>query len=331
MRTRPLGTSGIDASVIGLGTWAISGHCWGGTDEGRSIRAIHRAIDEGINLIDTAPVYGLGRSEEIVGKAIRDRRDKVVLATKVGHVWHVKRGRHVFDWQGKSVYIYLGPESIEYEIEQSLKRLQTDHIDLYQEHFPDPSTPVEDTVATLLKLKDQGKIRAIGVSNLAVDTLETYLKCGRIDTAQERYNMLDRHIESDLLGKCRELGLAVLAYSPLAQGLLTGKVGTDREFSEGDQRREHSHFSHDCRRRVMAFLDAIKPVADSYRLTLAQLVLAWTASQPGITHLLAGARDPQQASENARAGKVELTTEDVNTITATLNAQDFGFTASEMA
>ena len=331
MRYRALGQSGIEASIVGLGTWAIGGLGWGGTDEGESIRAIHAALDAGINLIDTAPVYGLGLSEEIVGKAVAHRRDRAVLATKCGHVWHIKKGRHAFDWGDRSVYIYLGPESVRYEIEQSLRRLRTDYVDLYQTHWPDPATPIEDTMAVLLRLKDQGKIRAIGVSNVTTDILESYQKCGQVDSDQERYSMLDRQIESGRLRKCRKSGIAMLAYSPLAQGLLTGKVGPYREFPEGDQRREYSHFSRDSRKKVIAFLDAIKPVADAHGLTVAQLVLAWTAYQPGITHVLAGARSPEQASENARAGEVELSEKELNCITETLNAQDFGFTASEMA
>ncbi len=179
MQYRPLGQSGIKASAVGLGTWAIGGLAWGGTDEEESIRAIHAALDAGVNLIDTAPVYGLGLSEDIVGRAVADRRDRAVLTTKCGHVWHTKKGRHVFDWGDKSVYIYLGPESVLYEFEQSLKRLRTDYIDLYQIHWPDPSTPIEDTMATLLQLKDQGKIRAIGVSNVTVETLESYQQCGQ--------------------------------------------------------------------------------------------------------------------------------------------------------
>src|SRR5882724_5273624 len=192
MLYRPLGQSGIQASVIGLGTWAIGGWMWGGTDEAKAIRAIQVSLDAGITLIDTAPAYGLGLSETIVGKAVAGRRDKVVIATKCGLVWHVKRGDPFLDEKGKAIHRYLGSESIRYEVEQSLKRLNTDYIDLYQTHWQDVTTPIEETMKTLLDLKKQGKIRAIGVSNCAVEQLEAYRKIGPLDSAQEKYSMLDR-------------------------------------------------------------------------------------------------------------------------------------------
>ena len=318
MLQRKLGASGIDASVVGLGTWAIGGWMWGGADEPDAVEAVQAAVDHGVNLIDTAPMYGFGRSEEIVGKAIAGRRDKVVLATKCGLRWDLEKGQFFFHTdenhptQGPSkvkVHRYLGPESIRQELERSLKRLGTDCIDLYQTHWQDGTTPVEDTMAELLKQKDAGKIRAIGVSNCDLDQLRAY---GAIDSDQERFSMLDRHIEEKgTLAHCRENHVAVLAYSPLEQGLLTGKVAPLREFAEGDQRRNNPSFSVANRRRIGTMLAGLEPVADAHSLTMAQLVIAWTFHQDGVTHVLCGARRPKQAVENAAAGDVNLTAEEL--------------------
>jgi len=313
MRTKPLGQSGIEVSAVGLGTWAIGGWMWGGTDEKDSIEAIQAAVDEGITLIDTAAIYGFGVSEELVGKAIRGRRERVVLATKCGLVWHVQKGTKSGEGEGKQIYRYLGPESIRYEVEQSLKRLGTDYIDLYQTHWQDPTTPIEDTMAALMELKDQGKIRAIGVSNATVEDIERYRSVGPLDTDQERYSMLDRQPEQDKLPYCREHNITFLAYSPMAKGLLTGKIGPDRQFSGDDHRAGDPRFSVENRRRIAALLEEFGPVADAHGLTLAQLALAWTAAQPGVI-ALAGSRNPEQACENARAGDVELTEDELAAI-----------------
>ncbi len=307
MRYRPLGQSGIEASVVALGAWAIGGWYWGGTDEAQSIDAIHAALDVGINFIDTAPAYGLGRSETIVGKAIAGRRDQVVIATKCGLVWHTDKGTPRFQEYGKQLYCYLGAESIRYELEQSLSRLQTDYIDLYQTHRQDPTTPIEETMETLLKLKEEGKIRAIGVSNATVAEMEQYRSLGPLDSDQERYSLLDRHIEEEQLPYCRNHGIAVLAYSPLEQGLLTGKVTTERKFAEDDQRTDKPGFGIDSRRRINTMLkEDFQPIADHYGLNLAQLAITWTIAQPGLTHALVGARNTQQVTENAAAGDVIL-------------------------
>ncbi len=234
MRYRALGGSGIEASVVAFGAWAVGGWWWGGADDSESIAAIREALDLGITLIDTAPAYGLGHSEEVVGTAIKGRRDEVVLATKCGLIWHADKGNHFFDESGKSVRRYLGAESIRYEVEQSLRRLQTDVIDLYQTHWQDPTTPIEETMGALLELKREGKIRAIGVSNASVEQMDEYRKAGPLDADQEKYSMLVRNLDEGQLPYCEREGIAVLAYSPLAQGLLTGKVTADRTIPEGD-------------------------------------------------------------------------------------------------
>jgi aryl-alcohol dehydrogenase-like predicted oxidoreductase len=216
------------------------------------------------------------------------------------------------------VYRYLGPESIRYEIEQSLRRLATDYIDLYQTHWQDSTTPISATMGILLDLKREGKIRAIGVSNCTVDQLRQYQSMGSIDSAQEKYNMLDRKIESDLAPFCRRETVAVLAYTPLAEGLLTGKVGTAREFPVGDLRHDRPQFAPEMRFRVQQMLEEMRPVAESYNITLSQLAIAWTVCQAGISHALVGARNVAQACENAKAGSLVLRAADLEMLEAIL-------------
>jgi methylglyoxal reductase len=312
--TRPIGASGIKASVVGLGTWAIGGWMWGGTEEKQSIAAIQESIDEGISLIDTAPAYGQGLSETIVGKAIEGRRDKVVLATKCGLVWHTQKGNHFFDYDGQPVHRYLGKESIVHEVEQSLARLKTDYIDLYITHWQDPTTPVEETLEALDMLKQQGKIRSIGASNVSTDDLQSYVASGKLDAIQEEYSMVKRDIESSLLPICAKHGVSVLSYSSLALGLLSGKIGPDRTFSGDDQRKDNPRFSISNREKIARLMGDLAPIADSHSATYAQIVIAWTVQQPGITFSLCGARNPQQARENARAGGIRLTPEELNMI-----------------
>jgi aryl-alcohol dehydrogenase-like predicted oxidoreductase len=324
MRYRPLGQSGLEASVVAFGAWAVGGWFWGGADEKDSIEAIRAALDVGITLIDTAPAYGLGHSEEIVGRAIQGRRDEVILATKCGLVWHTDKGTHFFDESGKPVHKYLGAESIRYEVEQSLRRLQTDVIDLYQTHWQDATTPIEETMGTLLNLKQEGKIRAIGVSNASIGQMDEYRTIGPLDSDQEKYSMLDREIDSEQLPYCEGNNIAVLAYSPLAQGLLTGKVVADRELSKGDLRSEDPRFSVQNRTKVLVFLEELRPIADAHGATFAQLAIAWTLAQPGLTHALVGARNSQQAQENATAADIVLADEELAVIADALARLDIG-------
>ena len=315
MRYRELGKSGIKASVVAFGSWAIGGWNWGGTDDEKGIRAIHAALDNGINFIDTAPIYGMGHSEEVVGKALRGRRDKVILATKCGEVWDgTGRGdfRFATDEHGVredgpiKVYIFLGPDSIRREVEISLKRLGTDYIDLYQTHYQDSTTATEDTMATLMDLKAEGKIRAIGCSNAKPCHMDRYAASGQLDVDQELYSMLDREHEQDNLPWCAEHGAAFLAYSPLGQGLLTGAIGPDRVFGKTDMRSWKPRFSVENRIRIKAMLDKFAPLTEKYACTTGQLVLAWTLEQRGCTHVLAGARDEKQILENLKGGEIVL-------------------------
>jgi methylglyoxal reductase len=314
--TRAIGASGIGASSVGLGTWAIGGWMWGGTDEAAAIGAIRASLDAGVSLIDTAPAYGMGRSEEIVGAAIAGRRDEVSLVTKCGLVWHTDKGRHFFDQSGKPVHRHLGRESIRHEIDESLKRLRTDRIDLYITHWQDPTTPVAETMGALEDLKREGKIRAIGASNLSLADLEAYLAVGGLDAIQEQYSMVHRDIEQSLLPLCVANRVSVLSYSSLALGLLTGKIGPERKFNGDDLRISDPRFSVASREKIAAFASEIAPVADAHDASTAQIVIAWTLAQPGIDFSLCGARNAEQARENARAGQLRLGPEELQAITA---------------
>jgi methylglyoxal reductase len=323
MKFRKLGASGISASVIGLGTFAIGGWFWGGTDEKKAIEAIHASLDMGVNLIDTAPIYGFGVAERIVGAAIKGRRDKVVLATKCGLRWDTDKGEfmtHADDTSPRDapakyeIRRYLGPESIRHEIEESLRRLDIDYIDLYQTHWQEATTPIEATMETLKALRSEGKIRAIGVSNVASEQLKRY---GGVASAQEKFNLLDWGIvKSGLLDTCVATKTAILSYFTLEQGLLTGSMPPTRSFPEGDTRRTNPLFSPESIRRVNGVVAELRPFAEKYNATLVQVVIALTALQRGITHVLVGARDAVQARENAGAGGLEFSAEDVKAMNA---------------
>jgi len=326
---RPLGSSGIQASVVAFGAWAVGGWRWGGSDDAVSIEAIGAALDAGINFIDTAPAYGFGHGEEVVGKAIQGRRDKVVLATKCGLAWNTTKGTLFFvsDDKGRNdagqyrIHKTLDPDQVRSDLEGSLRRLKTDYIDLYLTHWQDVTIPIEDTMEMLLGLKKQGKIRAIGACNAKVPDLERYRSKGAIDADQERYSMLDRDLEKEQLPWCGKNNVAVLAYSPLHHGLLSGKISPDREFKEGDLRRGHASFTPENLKKTGALLDKIRPIADRRGLTIGQTVIAWTLAQPGLTHALVGARTKQQAVENAAAGDVVLGADELAAISAALRTK----------
>lgn len=318
MLHRPLGSSGLQASVVGLGTFAIGGWFYGGADEKKSIEAIQASIDHGVNLIDTAPIYGYGLAETVVGKALKGRRDKALIATKVGLVWDSKEGEFFMHADEKwptsgpsryEVYKNLKPESIRREIELSLKRLATDYIDLYQTHWQESTTPIEVIMETLLRLKDEGKIRAIGVSNVSVDQLKRY---GKVASAQEKFSLLDRGIaEKGLVDYCVSQDIAILSYFTLEQGLLTGAMDPERTFPEGDMRKNDTKFSRENRTKVNRALKQFEPIASKYGVSVCQVVIALTALQRGLTHVLIGARDARQAVENAKAGWLRLTPNEV--------------------
>ena len=292
MLRRTLGNSGLEVSVLALGTFAMGGgaESWGAVDDRESIATIHHALDCGINLIDTAPIYGLGRSEELVGKAIQGRRHSVLLASKCGLLFP-KSNR-------EQPPRCLRRKSVISECEGSLRRLHTDVIDLYQCHWPDPETPIEETMAALTTLHDQGKIRAIGVSNFSCEQVTSARRFAPIDSVQPPFSMLHLRPAEDLLPYCQEHGIAALAYSPLAKGLLTGKFDENSRFE--DIRLRDPEFVGDRFRRNLRTVRELKTIAASYGKTVAQLAISWTVSQPGITSAIVGAKRPSQVSENVR-------------------------------
>ncbi|MCD1649328.1 aldo/keto reductase [Marinobacter adhaerens] len=287
METGTFGNTDIQVTPVGLGTWAIGGWMWGGTDEAQSIETIHRAIDKGIGLIDTAPVYGFGRSEEIVGKALADgRRDQVALATKVALNWN---DDHDKVWRDSTA------SRIEREVENSLKRLQTDRIDIYQVHWPDPKTPMEETARALEKLYQAGKIRAIGVSNFTPSQMDELQKNVPLHSLQPPYNLFERDIEQEILPYCRENGIATITYGGLCRGLLTGKMREDTQFTGDDLRKNDPKFQGERYRQYLnavAELDAF--AKERYQKNVLALALRWLVDQPGVTTALWGARRPDQ-------------------------------------
>ena len=319
MQYRKLGNSDLNVPVISFGAWAAGGWMWGGPDDDNAVRAMDVAIDLGITCIDTAPAYGMGHSETLVGRAVFGKRDRVTIATKCALRWDCTEGERFFDTKdndGKPQVLYrnLRPASIRYECEQSLRRMRIDHIDLYQCHWPDSTTPIDDTMGALLDLQQQGKIRAIGVSNFSADLMRQCLQTAPIAGSQPPYSALVRGAEAEVLPFCRENGIGVLAYSPLAQGLLTGKVSVDREFPEGDLRRTKPLFTRENRVKVVKMLEQVRPITEAHNATFGQVFLAWLVAQPGMTTALAGARNEAQVRENAQAGDLQLSDDEVATI-----------------
>lgn len=310
---------GLRASAVGLGTWAIGGWMWGGTDDAAAEDAIRAGLDAGITLIDTAPAYGLGHAETVVGRALKGRRDQVVIATKCGLVWHARRGPYFFSQGGLPVHRDLGAAAIRHEVDESLRRLQTDRIDLYITHWQDPTTPIAETVATLKDLQAEGKILASAASNTSPDDLAAYRAAGGIAAVQEEFSMLQRRIQTTHLPACRDAGIAVMGYSVLALGLLSGGITADRVFSGDDQRREDPRFSPENRARVDRLMQVIRPIAKAQGASPSQVVIAWTLAQPGMTFALCGARNPAQAQENAAAGRLRLTSSDLKEITEAID------------
>lgn len=320
MEYRILGKTNLQLSVVTFGAWAIGGWMWGGTDIKEADEAIHAAYHEGITSFDTAPVYGQGLSEEIVGRALKAYpRDKVQILTKYGMRWDLEKGEFAFlskNNEGREIkiYKYAAKESVIKECEDSLRRLQTDYIDLYQIHWPDSTTPVEETMEAVQRLIEQGKVRYAGVCNYSVELLRRAHAAIDLASDQVPYSMVRRDIEKDVVPYCLEHQLGILAYSPLQRGLLTGKYQPDHAFREGDTRPDTPYFKPENIRRINAFLDRIKPIAQDRGVTLSQLVVRWTVQQPGITVALVGARNAQQAKENARAGTFTLTEEEIKKI-----------------
>jgi aryl-alcohol dehydrogenase-like predicted oxidoreductase len=278
------GTS-LKVSRIAIGTWAIGGWMWGGTDEAESVSTIRAALDHGINIIDTAPVYGFGRSEEIVGKAIAEGhlRSRVLIATKVG-----------LEWEGERVFRNASRARILQEIDDSLRRLQTDYIDIYQVHWPDPLVPIEETAEAMYTLFKQGKIRAIGVSNFSVGQMEQFRRVAPLHVLQPPYNLFERGIETDLLPYCRENKIATLGYGALCRGLLSGRMRPDTVFEGDDLRRTDPKFIEPRFAQYLAAVRRLDRLArQRFGKRVIHLAVRWMLDQ-GITTALWGARHPDQ-------------------------------------
>jgi len=284
------GTS-LTVSRIALGTWAIGGWMWGGTDEAEAIRTIHEAIDRGITLIDTAPAYGFGRSEEIVGKALAEggRRRQVAIATKVG-----------LDWKDGRPFRNASRARIHEEVEDSLRRLRTDVLDLYQVHWPDPNVPIEETAAAMADLHRAGKIRAIGVSNFSPAQLDVFRQVAPLHTAQPPYNLFERAIERDVLPYCREHNIVMLAYGSLCRGLLSGRMTATTQFAGDDLRKHDPKFQAPRFAQYLRAVERLDRIAQvDYRRRVIHLALRWILDRDPTMIALWGARRPDQLASIA--------------------------------
>ncbi|KQT33062.1 aldo/keto reductase [Chryseobacterium sp. Leaf405] len=325
MEYRKLGNSELEVSAITFGAWAAGGWMWGSTDRNDAIEAIKASYDVGVTSIDTAPIYGQGTSEEIVGEAIKGiSRNKVQILTKFGMRWDLAKGNLAMhsknnDGEDIDVYKYAGKDSIIYECEQSLKRLGTDYIDLYQIHWPDLATPIDETFEAVSRLIEQGKVRFAGVCNYDAEQMAEADKTIKLVSNQIPFSMVNRGIEEKTVPYCIENHKSILAYSPLERGLLTGKITSDYKFQDGDHRASHKHFQPEFIERTNTLLNKIKPIAEKHNATLGQLVLRWTIERPGITIALAGARNSEQAVQNAKAIDINLSTEEIEAINELVN------------
>lgn len=320
MEYRKLANTDLELSVITFGSWAAGGWMWGATNRQDAVNAIRAAYNEGVTSIDTAPIYGQGTSEEIVGQAIEGiKRDKVQILTKYGMRWDLAKGDFAFKSQDNDghpidIYKYAGKESIIKECEDSLRRLKTDYIDLYQIHWPDTTTPMSETFEAVERLIEQGKVRYAGVCNYDDHLLAEADQYISWVSDQIPFSMVNRETEKKTIPWCVQHGKSVLAYSPLERGLLTGKMTPNYKFAPGDHRAHHPFFTAESILRTNAFLEKIRPLAHEKGASLSQLVLRWTIDHPGITIALVGARNPEQAVSNAHATHIILKRDEMDFI-----------------
>lgn len=321
MNLRQLGKTDVMVTPMAFGAWAIGGWMWGGAEDKAAIKAVKAAYDAGISTIDTAPIYGFGHSEKLVGKALEGiPRDKYQLLTKFGLNWQTEQGNFYVeseDNDGNPVKIYkwASKEKVIQECEESLRRLKTDYIDLYQIHWPDVTTPVNETFEAVQRLIEQGKVRAAGVSNYDVGLTEEALKTIQVASNQVPYSMINRGIEDDVIPQAIAKDIGIIAYSPLQRGLLTGKIKPGHKFNEGDGREASKYYTDENIRRTLSLLEEIKPIAEKYNATLAQLVINWTINRPGVACVLVGARDEKQVSDNSGAMSFKLSDDELKKIT----------------
>lgn len=317
MEYRKLGNTNLELSAITYGAFAIGGNMWGGNEKKDSIAAIHASLDYGVSSIDTAPFYGFGLSEKMIGEAIKGKnRSKIQLLTKFGLVWdgsNQGQGDFFFDTEenGKAlpIFKYTSKANIIKELEESLKRLGTDYIDLLQLHWPDSTTPISETMEALELLIEQGKIRAAGVCNYSVSQLEEASNTIKLASNQVSYSMINRSIEHDLVPHARDTKTGIIVYSPMERGLLTGKYFNEKKLKENDHR--NGYFSQFDLEKVKNLLTSLEPIAQNKEVSIAQLVLRWTTLQPAITVVLAGSRNAEQSIANAKSMDINFSVEEL--------------------
>ncbi len=305
---KELGSTGINVSAIAFGAWQIGGFpFWQDKGDDASIRAIEAALETGINFFDTAPVYGFGRSEKIVGQALKKSRDKVVIATKCGLLWKEEKSG--------AMYKSLKPESVVREAEDSLRRLSTDYIDLYQIHWPNADDPVEKAIEAMMKLKEQGKIRAIGVSNFDLPLLERAMQAGVVDSIQPKYNMLEREAGKELLPFCGKNKIGVIAYSPLASGLLTGKYARSEKFQDWRGSSGFGIFNKESIGKAFDDVENLKLLANAMGMALTHLAINWVLADKNVTSAIVGVKDETQLRDSVRCLERSLSMEDLKRVT----------------
>src|SRR6266568_7411419 len=302
MQTRQLGRTDLNITPIGLGAWAMGGgnwaSAWGPQDDGESIATIHRAVDLGINWIDTAAVYGLGHSEEVVGKALKERSDRPYVFTKCSRVWNDKG----------EIVGSLKEQSIRRELEASLRRLQTDVIDLYQIHWPDPDPDLEEGWSTMAKLQQEGKVRYIGVSNFNVEQMQRAMKIAPISSLQTEYSLINREAEKEILPFCGEHGIGVIVYSPMGSGLLSGSMTRERiaAMPEDDWRKHDPEFQEPRLSRNLALAEKLNEIGFTHNRIPGEVAIAWTLHNPAVTGAIVGARRPEQIENLVGAAEFRL-------------------------
>jgi aryl-alcohol dehydrogenase-like predicted oxidoreductase len=323
MQYRNLGSQGPGISVLGVGAWAIGGPWafgWGPQDDDESTAALHRAFDAGINWVDTAAVYGLGHSEEIVGQVVRERGAGVLVFTKCGRNWYGSQdGSPVND---------LRPASIRFELQQSLKRLGRDHVDLYQFHWPDAATgtPVEESWATMADLVEEGVVRWVGVCNFTVELLERCERIRHVDSLQPPLSLINRAALRELVPWCQAHGTGVIAYSPLQSGLLSGTFDAKRaaRLAEDDWRRRSPEFREPRFSANLALADRLRPIAERHGVEVAAVAVGWVLEQPGVTGAIVGVRRPSQLDSWLSAGTLRLDADDLQEIAAAIKETGTG-------
>ncbi len=302
MKYRKIANTDLEVSAVALGSWVLGGECWGGeVDDARSVRVVREALDKGMNFIDTAPVYGDGHAEEVIGKALKGASRPAVIATKCG-----------LERKGASIRNNLSAAFIREEIGNSLRRLGVDAIDLYQCHWPDPDTPLEETFGEMKKLVAEGKIRYIGVSNFDRELLERAAEIAPVVSDQMQYSLLDREVEEDLVPFCRKKGISLLAYGPLAGGLLTGKYKTRPSFPKGDVRSFfYDYYREPLWSKAMELVRVLEEIASKHKVPVSQVAIGWVLSHAEVASCLVGCRTPEQLEQNVRAAEWELSEDEL--------------------